>query len=95
MRNRDMSRGNDRSESERAQIPNSSVPKELADQCARFADICDYFSRQHMDLPPHVLDAIGSVSKLPIPERIARMEQLNQDLMEYLHAAGQDSGIRH
>jgi hypothetical protein len=67
---------------------------ELADVCARFADICDSFSRQNMDMPPPVLDEIGRVSKLTVPDRIAAMTQLNRDLMQYLHALGQDSGMR-
>jgi hypothetical protein len=72
----------------------SADQQELADVCARFADVCDYFSRQSMDLPPNVLDDIGRVSKLSVPDRIAAMKRLNQDLMEYLHDVGQDSRIR-
>ena len=72
----------------------SSVPKELHEVLARFADICDYFSQQNMDVPAHVLETLGRISKLSIPERIPRMNQLNQELMEYLHAAGRDSGVQ-
>ena len=68
--------------------------QELAEVCAQFADVCDYFSRQSMDLPANVLDDIGRVSKLSIPDRSAAMKRLNQDLMEYLHDVGQDSRIR-
>jgi hypothetical protein len=95
MQKRDMSRGNDTNRDEQERAPTSSVPQELADVCARFADICDYSSRQRMDLPPEVLETIGRVLKLSIPERIARMDELNRELMDYLHAAGQDFGIRH
>jgi hypothetical protein len=35
------------------------------------------------------------VSKLSVPDRIAAMNRLNQDLMEYLHDVGEDSRIRH
>ena len=72
----------------------SAEQKELAGVCARFADVCDYFSRQNMDLPPQILDEIGRVSKLSVPDRIAAMNRLNQGLMEYLHDVGQDSRIR-
>jgi hypothetical protein len=72
----------------------SADQQELADVCAQFADVCDYFSRQSMDLPANILDDIGRVSKLSIPDRIAAMKRLNQDLMEYLHDVGQDSRIR-
>ena len=71
----------------------SAEQQELADVCARFADACDYFSRQSMDLPPNVLDDIGRVSRLSVPDRIAAMKRLNQDLMEYLHDVGQDTRI--
>jgi hypothetical protein len=95
MRNRERESGKNQDQQEQERTPVSFIPEDLADVCARFADICDYFSRQHMDLPPNVLEAIGRVSKLPIPERIARMDELNRELIEYLHTVDQDSGIRH
>jgi hypothetical protein len=75
--------------------PDSACQEKLADVCARFADICDYFSRQNLDMPPDVLEEIGRVSKLSISDRIAAMDQLNHDLVEYLHTVSQDSGMRH
>jgi len=68
--------------------------QELAEVCARFADICDYFTRQNMDLPQNVLEDIRRVSKLSVPERIAAMKTLNQGLMEYIDDVGQGSRIR-
>lgn len=72
----------------------SADQQELAEVCARFADVCDYFSRQNMDLPPNVLEDIKRVSKLSVPERIAAMKRLNQGLMEYINHVGQGSRIR-
>jgi len=72
----------------------SAVQQELAEVCAQFADICDYFSRQNMDPPPNVLEDIRRVSKLSVPERIAEMKRLNQGLMEYINDVGQGSRIR-
>lgn len=95
MRNRGISPGSCKDERRQERVSDSSVPGKLTDVCARFADICDYFSRQRIDLPPKVLEAISSVSKLPVTERIARMNQLNQELIEYVHTVSQDSGIRH
>src|SRR4029077_17583171 len=69
----------------------SADQQELADVWVRFADVCDYFSRQNMSLPHNVLDDIVLVLKLSVPDRIAAMKRLNQDLMEYLHDVGQDS----
>jgi hypothetical protein len=61
--------------------------KELAEVCAGFADLCQYFSRENMDLPAHIADEIRFASKLAIADRIARMKRLNQELMGYLHRA--------
>jgi len=68
--------------------------KELAEVCARFADLCQYFSQQSIDLPPQIVDEVRLVSKLEVKERIAKMKRLSQDLMEYLNDAGPDSQLR-
>jgi hypothetical protein len=68
--------------------------KELAQESARFADLCQYFKRQRMDVPTEILDQLGRASRLAIPERIEAMRKLNQKLMEYLDNVGQDPGIR-
>lgn len=71
-----------------------TVERELAEVCARFADLCQYFSQQNMDLPPQIVDEVRLVSKLAVKERIAKMKRLSQDLMEYLNDAGPDSQVR-
>ena len=68
--------------------------KELADVCARFADLCQYFRQQDMDLPTQIVEEVRVVSKLPVKERIARIKHFNRDLMEYLNDVGPDSHIR-
>ena len=68
--------------------------KELAEESARFADLCQYFERQRMDVPMEVLDQLGRASRLAIPERIEAMKKLNQRLMEYLNNAGNGHFIR-
>lgn len=75
----------------------SSLPpseKELADESARFANVCQYFSQQKMDIPPSVVERLGNVSKLPAQDRIRAMQDINRELMEYLDDVGQDPGIR-
>jgi hypothetical protein len=81
---------------EREQRLNSLPPgeKELADEGARFADLCQYFSQQKMDIPPSVVERLGNVSKLPAPDRIRATQDINRELMEYLNDVGQDPGIR-
>jgi hypothetical protein len=68
--------------------------KELAEVCARFADLCQYFSQQNMDLPPEVVEQVRPVSKLGIDNRIARLKSLNQELLEYLNDAGPNPQVR-
>jgi len=68
--------------------------KELAQESTRFADLCQYFSQQKMDIPPSIVERLGNVSKLPGPDRIRAMKDINPELMEYLNDVGQDPGIR-
>ena len=35
--------------------------KELAEESTRFADVCQYFSQQKMDIPPSVVERLGSI----------------------------------
>jgi hypothetical protein len=75
----------------------SSLPveqKEFADESTRFADLCQYFSQQRMDIPASIVERVGNVSKLPVPDRIRAMKDINRELMEYLNDVGQDPGIR-
>ena len=68
--------------------------KELAQESARFADLCQYFERQRMDVPVEILDQLRRASRLAISERVEAMKNLNQKIMEYLDNVGQDPGIR-
>src|SRR6185437_2244300 len=54
--------------------------KELAQESARFADLCQHFERKRMDVPVEILDQLGRASRLAIPERIEAMKKLNQRL---------------
>lgn len=68
--------------------------KELAEESACFADLCQYFERQRMDVPVEILDQLGRASRLPIPERLEAMKKLNKRLMEYLNDAGDSHFVR-
>ena len=68
--------------------------KELAQESTRFADLCQYFSQQKMDIPPSIVQRLGNVSKFPVKDRIRAMKDINRELMEYLNDVGQDTGIR-
>jgi hypothetical protein len=68
--------------------------KDLAEESTRFADLCQYFSQQRMDIPESIVERVRNVSKLPVPDRIHAMKDINRELMEYLNNVGQDPGIR-
>jgi hypothetical protein len=68
--------------------------KEFAEESTRFADLCQYFSQQRMDIPASIVERLGNVSKLPAPDRTRAMKDINRELMEYLNDVGQDTGIR-
>lgn len=72
----------------------SAGAKELAAESARFADLCQYFERQRMDVPVEVLDQLGRASRLPVQERLEAMKKLNRRLMEYLNDAGDSHFVR-
>lgn len=68
--------------------------KELAQVCARFADLCQYSWQQNIDLPSQIIEEVRVVSKLAVKERIARIKRLNQELVEYLNDVGPCPQIR-
>jgi hypothetical protein len=84
----------DRNEYEQRLTSSPADEKELAQESARFADLCHYFSQQKMDVPPEVLEQVGRLSKLAVEERTRALKRINRELMEYLNDLGQDPGIR-
>jgi hypothetical protein len=84
----------DREERERRIASLHGHEQELAIESARFADLCQYFATRNMDVPPHILDQLSGIPRLPLGDRIRRFKALNQSLMEYLSNAGEDTGIR-
>ncbi|HEV2401435.1 MAG TPA: hypothetical protein VGS27_31155 [Candidatus Sulfotelmatobacter sp.] len=74
--------------------PATPQEKELAEVCARFADLCQYFRQQEMELPSQIVEEVRHVSKLAVNDRITRIKHLNRGLMEYLDAAGRHHQVR-
>ena len=68
--------------------------QELAQESARFADLCRYFSDKKMDIPTDVLDQVGALAKRSNTDRIRLLRAVNQSLMEYLNDVGEDPQIR-
>ena len=61
----------------------------------QFADLCRYFQERKEKLGPEIVKALGEVSDLPVPERIARFKEINQRLMERVGDAGEGARFRH
>jgi hypothetical protein len=68
--------------------------RELLKELARFTDLWRYFQERKEKLGPEIADAISQVHKLPVPERISRLKQLNQKLMERVSSVGQGAQFR-
>jgi hypothetical protein len=68
--------------------------REFAEEGTRFANLWQYFSEHQMQLPRHIVERIGKLSKLPAVEQIAAMRRVNQALMEYLDDVSENSGVR-
>jgi hypothetical protein len=84
----------DRNEREQQLDSLPAEQKKFAEESTRLADLCQYFAQQKMDIPPSIVERVGSVSKLPALDRIHAMKDINRELMEYLNDVGQDPGIR-
>src|SRR5262249_36966978 len=69
--------------------------RELVKELARFADLWRYFQERKEKLGPEIVNAISQVNSLPVPERIARLKEINQKLMERVGDAGQGGQFRH
>jgi hypothetical protein len=68
--------------------------KQLAQESTRLADLCQYFSRQQIDIPSEIVEQVAGLSRLTTSEGIRALVDVNRALMEYLNDVGQDPGIR-
>ena len=85
----------DRHEYEKRLNSLPDAEKELAEESTRLADICQYFSRQKMDIPAQFLEQIGRLAALTIAARVCMLKEINRGLMEFLNDVDQGPGIRH
>ena len=67
---------------------------ELAELCARFADICRYFAEKKIDIPALVLDMVDRLSRSSVRNRIRILKDANQRLIGFLNDVGKDPKIR-
>jgi hypothetical protein len=91
---REMAPGDGRNSDEQQPNHRRAGERQLAEESARLADLCQYFSQQRMDIPPETLDRIGRLSKLEVAQRIRSLKDINKSLMEYLTRVGKGPQIR-
>lgn len=85
----------DRNEWEKLVESKPPEERELVKELARFADLWRYFQERNEKLGAEVVNAISEVHKLPVPERTARLKEINQRLMERVGDAGPSAQFRH
>src|SRR5579884_2196539 len=74
----------DRVEYERQMSALPPEERELALEVTAHADMCRFFSEMNWHVLPHLVREVREVRSLPMPERAARMREINHELMEYL-----------
>lgn len=68
--------------------------QELTRELTHHADLLKYFAERKMKTGSDIADAMMVAAKLPVPERIERIRNINQILMERLSRAGQTPEFR-
>jgi hypothetical protein len=84
----------DRDEWEKRVQSHASPDRELLQELTRFDDLCRYVQENREKLGPEILSALKEISRLAVPERIQRMREINQKLMERIPDAGEGLKFR-
>lgn len=85
----------DRNEWDKLVASKPPEERELVGELARFADLWRYFQERKEKLGPEIVKALSEVPNLPVPERIVRLKEINQKLMERVGDAGEGARFRH
>jgi hypothetical protein len=85
---------NDRYEYEKGMESLSPEEQELVKELTNFADLCKYFEEHNQELDPSFARAVMEAAKLPVPERTARIREINQRLMTAVNDAGEGAQFR-
>jgi hypothetical protein len=68
--------------------------RELLQELARFADLWRYFQERDESLGSKIVDGMRELNKLPVPERIRRLKDINLELMKRVGDDGQGAQFR-
>ncbi len=70
------------------------LERELNREVTNFIRMVDYCSRKKIKLEPAFADAMFAAAKLPVVERIPRVQEINQRLLKRLPDAGEAGSFR-
>ena len=84
----------DRNEWDKLVASKPPEERELIGVLTRFADLWRYFEERKEKLGSEIVKAVSEVPSLPVPERIARLKEINQKLMERIGDAGEGARFR-
>lgn len=85
----------DRHEWEKLVASKPPEERDLIGELTRFADLWRYFEERKEKLGREIVKAVSEVPNLPVPERIIRLKEINQKLMERVGDAGEGARFRH
>jgi hypothetical protein len=68
--------------------------RDLAKEVTTYANLGRFFSDKRWVIPYHIRQAVLEVRSMEIPDRIARMREVNEALMECIDSACEDSEFR-
>lgn len=83
-----------RDEWEKQVQSHASQDRELLQELTRFGDLWRYFQEKKEKLGPTILSVLKELPKLEAPERIQRIREINQKLMERIPDAGEGLKFR-
>jgi hypothetical protein len=84
----------DRDEWEKQVQSHASQDRELLQELTRFSDLWRYFQEKTEKLGPTILAVLKEVPKFEVQERIQRIREINQKLMERIPDAGEGLKFR-
>lgn len=67
---------------------------ELLQELTNFFDLSKFLESRHQALGERIVSAVEQLCKLPVPERIARLREINQELMKRITDVGEDTQFR-
>ena len=68
--------------------------RELLQELTNFCDLSKFLAEHNQSLEAGIITSLEQVHKLAIPERILRLREINQQLMQQVACVGEDRQLR-